>query len=164
MLGFVLLSVMLSILWCMLHNEFTPQNLVVGFFLGLILSLALKGTIRWELKSKDVFNIKKIYNLVNYLLHLIMEIIVANFNVTKIILNPKAKITPGIVAVPTEAQGDLHVTTFANSITLTPGTISMIVSKDQSTIYVHILDVENVKQAKAEMKDTLEKYISRLAE
>ena len=164
MFGFLVLSIILSLLWCALQNSVTPQNLVVGFILGAILTLALRETVRWSLKVQDVFNIKKAYNLVNYLLHLGLEIVVANVNVTRIVLNPKSKIRPGIVEVPLDVEGDLPVTAFANSITLTPGTITVVVSKDQDALYVHTLDIEKPQQTKDEMKDSLEKYILRLSE
>ena len=88
----------------------------------------------------------------------------ANINVTKIVLNPKAKIRPGIVEVPVDVKGDLPVTAFANSITLTPGTITMVVSEDQKKFYVHTLDIEKAQDTKDEMKDCLEKYILKVSE
>jgi multicomponent Na+:H+ antiporter subunit E len=164
MFGFLVLSIILSVLWCILQNSVTPQNLVVGFVLGAILTLALRETVRWRLKARDVFSIKKAYNLVNYLLHLGLEIVAANINVTGLILNPKSKIRPGILEVPLDVEGDVSVTAFANSITLTPGTITMVVSGDQKALYVHTLDIEEPQQSKNEMKDCLEKYILRLSE
>jgi multicomponent Na+:H+ antiporter subunit E len=164
MMGFLLLSAILMIVWCLLQNSLTPQNLVVGFVLGIIIALVLRGTVKWELRPGDVFSPKRIFNLANYLLHLAMEIVVSNINVTKHILSPRLKIRPGIVEVPLDVEGDVPITTFANSITLTPGTISMVVSKDEKALYVHTLDIETPKESKREMKDSLEKYIKRVSD
>ena len=162
MLGFTIVSAIMAILWCALQNSVTVQNLVVGFVLGAIIALALGERGRWQVEARDVFNLKKIYNLANYLVHLGKEIILSNIKVTKLILAPKLEIRPGIVALPADVQGDIPVTLLGNSITLTPGTITLLISEDQNVLYVHALDIEDPEQTKAEIKESLEKYILRL--
>jgi multicomponent Na+:H+ antiporter subunit E len=152
----------MAILWCLLQNSFTPQNLVVGLVVGGVIGFALRGATIKIAISQSTFNIKRLFHVVNYIMHLIKEIIVANFKVMKLILAPRLKVRPGIIALPAEVKGDLQVTILGNSITLTPGTITMLVTPDQSTLYVHTLDIEDVERTKREIKQTLEKYILRM--
>jgi multicomponent Na+:H+ antiporter subunit E len=72
-----------------------------------------------------------------FMLRLIWEIIKANYDVAKIILNPKLPIDPRIVKYRTFLTEDLHKTFFADSITLTPGTVTVELEGD--TLSVHCL-------------------------
>lgn len=58
-------------------------------------------------------------------------------------MTPGLNIRPGIIAVPLDAKTDAEITVLAQVITLTPGTLSMDVSPDRSTLYVHALYVPN---------------------
>jgi len=152
----------MAILWCLLQSSFTPQNLVVGFVLGGVIGFALRGAAMEIAISRSTFSIKRLFRIVNYIMHLIKEIVIANFKVMKLILTPRLKVRPGIIALPTEVRGDLQVTILGNSITLTPGTITMLVTSDQNTLYVHTLDIEAPEKVRREIKETLEKYILRM--
>ena len=68
---------------------------------------------------------------------LIVEIIKANIDVVKLVLSPTSKISPTMVRVRASQQTDLGQVVYANSITLTPGTISVDVANDE--ILVHAL-------------------------
>jgi multicomponent Na+:H+ antiporter subunit E len=159
-----LLSFALAILWCLLQNSFTPQNLVVGFLLGGLIGFLLRGTIKGGVNPRSAFSIKRWFHIMNYAIHLIKEIILANLRVARLVLTPRLKVRPGIIALPAEAKGDLQVTILGNSITLTPGTITMLVSADQKTLYIHTLDIEDPQETKKEIKESLEKYILRMGE
>jgi len=65
------------------------------------------------------------------------EVIKANFAVVKAVLRPDMEISPTLLTVPTPQKTDIGKTMFANSITLTPGTVSMDV--DEGGILVHAL-------------------------
>ena len=75
-----------------------------------------------------------------YIIKLIKEILISNFNVAKIVLSPKLIISPKIVVINTKVKSDFYKTIFANSITLTPGTLT--ISMDKNTITVHCLKDE----------------------
>ncbi len=69
-----------------------------------------------------------------------MEIIKANIDVARIVLHPRLPIEPSIVKFKTTLKGDTAKVSLANSITLTPGTITMDIIGD--TFYVHALTRE----------------------
>lgn len=75
-----------------------------------------------------------------YLPWLLKEIVKSAWDVSKIIVNPRLPVSPRMVRVPTSQQTAVGVVTYANSITLTPGTISMEVA--DGSIVVHALTGE----------------------
>ena len=80
----------------------------------------------------------------------------ANLQVLKIVLSPNMKIRPGIIAFKTQCKTPLGITSLANSITLTPGTLSVDISKDDSTIFVHTLDIDDVDKVRDSIRRGLE--------
>jgi multicomponent Na+:H+ antiporter subunit E len=58
----------------------------------------------------------------------------------------KRRLAPGFIAFPLTARSDAEITLLANLITLTPGTLSVDVSDDRSTLYIHAITVGD-KQA-----------------
>lgn len=83
----------------------------------------------------------RLYHLIRYAFIFVWEVIVANVQVVRIVLSPTLRIRPGFLAVPMRAKTDLEVTSLANSITLTPGTIAVHVSDDRHDIVIHALDI-----------------------
>jgi multicomponent Na+:H+ antiporter subunit E len=92
----------------------------------------------------------------------IWELIVSASTVAKLVLTPGLKFKPAIVAVPLDIKHDLGVTLFANLISLTPGTLSLDVSDDRSTLYVHTMDTEDAEAEKRDMKETFEEPIRKV--
>ena len=79
---------------------------------------------------------------IRYFIFLILEIVKANFIVACIVLNPKLPISPGLIALKISLQRDLPRVTYANSITLTPGTIT--VDLDGDRLLVHGMTKDHV--------------------
>ncbi|MNL15654.1 Na(+)/H(+) antiporter subunit E [compost metagenome] len=66
---------------------------------------------------------------------------------------------PGIFAYPLRLTTDFEITLLANLITLTPGTLSVDVSEDKTTLYVHAIDCSNIEAAKNDIRNGFEKKI-----
>lgn len=87
-------------------------------------------------------------------------LIKANIDVAKVVLSPTMRISPGFLAVPMKAASDFEITSLANSITLTPGTITVHVARDHHSIVIHALTVGNDPEAvRRDVIDTLESNI-----
>ena len=69
---------------------------------------------------------------------------------------------PGVIGIPLDAETDLEITMLANVISLTPGTLSLDVSEDRKTLYIHAMYVENPDDLRTEIKDGLEKRLLEL--
>jgi multicomponent Na+:H+ antiporter subunit E len=94
-----------------------------------------------------------------YVFYLFVAIIKANFDVASRIVRPKIPLNPGIVTVRTKLSTPLGRTVLANSITLTPGTLSVEIKGD--LLYVHWIDVATTdrEEATEEIVAGFEKYL-----
>lgn len=73
------------------------------------------------------------------------------------VMNPDRPIHSAIVAVPLDVKSDEGITLLANMITLTPGTTSLHVSDDRSTLYVHVMNASD--QSAVQIKEGFERSI-----
>lgn len=153
MMNQLLLNILLAIAWMLLTGELNPETFIEGIFIGfLILWIS-----RTALGGSKYFS--KIPIAVKFILYFIKELVKANLIVAYDIITPKDYMKPGIVAVPLDAKTDLEITLFANLITLTPGTLSLDVSSDKKTLYVHGLYVKDAESFRKELKEGLEKRL-----
>jgi multicomponent Na+:H+ antiporter subunit E len=103
---------------------------------------------------------KRLFYMLRYCLIFTRELVLANYEVTKLVLTPELKIQPGFIAVPMDAESDLEVTSLANSITLTPGTITVHLPEGRNVIVVHALNVtEDPEGVRRAIKEELEANI-----
>ena len=86
----------------------------------------------------------------------------ANFDVASRVIT--GKINPGIVKVQTGLKSDFAVTMLANSITLTPGTLTVDLDDSSNELYVHWIDVKNSDPAPNEVYGSFGDWIRRIAE
>ena len=66
---------------------------------------------------------------------------------------------PGIIAIPLEAKTDFEITLLANLITMTPGTLSLDLSEDRRTLYVHAMYIHDPEKIRASIKNDLERRV-----
>ncbi len=90
------------------------------------------------------------------------ELAMSNLAVARIVLSPKMVINPGIIAYKTELTSELTITFLANLITLTPGTLTVEISKDHSILYIHTLNIESPEETTESIRGTFEKELLEL--
>ena len=128
------LAVALFIFWLLLSGIYQP--LIISF--GLASSLLVAWIAhRMDVADHEGFPIQLGLKTITYWPWLIWEIIKANFNVAIIIIKPKLNITPTLFNSPASQKTEVGQVTYANSITLTPGTISVGVG--DGLVEVHAL-------------------------
>lgn len=149
----LLFNILLAISWMLLTGKLEAETFLDGFIVGFI----ILWISRTALGGSKYFN--KIPIAIKFVFYFIKELIKANLIVAYDIITPKDYMKPGIVAVPLEAKTNLEITLFANLITLTPGTLSLDVSTDKKTLYVHGLYVKDAESFKKELKEGLEKRL-----
>ncbi len=76
-----------------------------------------------------------------YILIFSRELWIANISVVKLVLSRELKIRPDFISVPMTVRGNFEVTTYANSMTLTPGTIAVHIPDDRHAIVLHAIDI-----------------------
>ncbi len=100
---------------------------------------------------------RQIVRFVQYAGVFLKELAVANYQVVKMVIAPELRIKPGFITVPMDAKTDFEVTSLANSITLTPGTISVHVPHEREAIVIHAIDIgDDPDEVRRAIKETLE--------
>jgi multicomponent Na+:H+ antiporter subunit E len=106
--------------------------------------------------------LRRLWYFIVYVLRFSKELTLANYQVAKLVLSPSMPIRPGFISIPLEARTDFEITSFANSITLTPGTISVHIPDNRHAIVIHAIDIgEDVDALRQATKDSLEAPILR---
>jgi multicomponent Na+:H+ antiporter subunit E len=148
------------IFWILLNNTLDPMILGTGVLLSLGISLIFCSRC-------DVFSELKLtpaallYTLI-YIIVFLYELIKSNLDVARRVITPALPINPGIVEVKTRLSSKMGRMILANSITLTPGTLTIDMVED--TLYIHWIDVktENIEEATEKIVRKFEKYLEKI--
>lgn len=146
-------TLLLFSMWMILTANLEVANIFLGT--GLSLSVAFVYT---KMFTHSKFEIINPYWLGVYLLVLMKNIVISNLQIAKRTLSPNMNLAPAIVAVKTELKSDWKKLLLANSITLTPGTLTLDLKDD--TLYIHIIeckDDENREYITKEFEDIIAK-------
>lgn len=92
------------------------------------------------------------------------EIARANVRLAALVLDPRRSNRPRFVRVPIRVRRDAAVTALANLITLTPGTLTVDVAPDRTSLLVHVFDLEEEAAAVAEIQRRLERVVAEVFE
>ncbi len=138
----IVLSASLFVFWFLLSGETKTLLLFFG-----VVSVAVSVAFAWRLDVVDSesFPVGKAVGGITYWPWLMVEIVKSAIDVAKVIVNPKLPISPSLIRVPSHQKTPVGITTFANSITLTPGTISAVVLENRHEILVHALTDDGVE-------------------
>ena len=151
----LLLNIALAFIWAGATGGITAGNLITGFIVGYLILLVQHRF------SPTSYN-RKVVQFFSFALYFAYEIIAGAILVTWDIITPQHKSRPGIVAVPLDARTPAEVALFANAVTLTPGAITLDVSEDQKTLYVHAMFVDTPDQVRYNLKQGLERRLLAL--
>lgn len=152
-MNWLLLHVMLALVWAALSGELTPLNVAGGFVVGFLVLLLARGALGCQ---RYVTRVPRVLRFALYFLAMLLQ---ANLRVTLEILTPDFRARPAIVAIPLDIRDEVAITTLANLITLTPGTLSLDVSSDRRVLYVHAMFVRDVEAFRREIKEGLERRV-----
>lgn len=133
MLRIFILFIAMIIFWLVVAG-FSLPALIVGTAAVLFVLWLNRGQIR-SLEANWQLGIKNIFFLALFGLSLLWQIVLANVQVAKILLNPKMPMQPGIVSFSPGLKTDLSKAILANSITLTPGTLTLDVQGDVFVVH-----------------------------
>ncbi|QVK20862.1 Na+/H+ antiporter subunit E [Mycoplasmatota bacterium] len=117
---------------------FEVTELAVGAVIAVILTILITKHV--EYKIDYLLPYKLVVFLVVYLPVFIYQLILANIDVARRVLSPKIPLNSGFVKIKTDLDGEFGKLTLANSITLTPGTLTVDVDNDE--LYIHCIDVK----------------------
>jgi len=152
----LVMNLILAVTWCFLWQSHDPVHIVAGLIFGFLVLRFHKQDYGGKIKPASIAH------FVIYVGHFLKELILANFLVAKIVLTPGLKIKPGIIKYKLDVTSDSGITLLANSITLTPGTLTMEISKDRKYLYIHTLNIEDPRKTEEEIKKSLERPAMRV--
>jgi len=153
---FFLLSTALTAIWLLLGNSLENDEIITGCITALGISAFFSGTSsvhEIRLSPRSVLYIP-LYTIV-----FLIELVKSNLDVAFRIVDPRLPIHPGIVKVKTRLKSKIGRITLANSITLTPGTLTVEVIDNY--FYIHWIDVraENIEESTEKIVRKFEKYL-----
>ena len=128
-----LLSAILLVLWLLLANELSVGHLLLGAVLGWAVPLY---TARfWP----EEVRVRRPFVLLRFVAVVLFDIVVANVTVARLILGPSARMQPAFLTMPLMLRSEVAISLLANTISLTPGTVSVFLSADRRSLIIHSL-------------------------
>ncbi len=129
--------ILLIVIWFIFNGKITTEIFILGILLSACIYLFMCRFMDYGLR-KDIALIKKSVYFLYYIGVLIVEIIKANVQVMHLVLTDREVAEPVIIGYKTRLKTNLGRVILANSITLTPGTITVSLEEDE--LVVHCLD------------------------
>lgn len=133
---FVSLFLTLFGFWLLLSGHYTPFLVISGAFVSWI--IAFLG-LRFGYLDEEGHPIERLPAGLRYWPWLVREAMKSALDVTRIVLDPRLPIAPRLIRVSISQQTAVGITTYANSITLTPGTITAALERKDRKFLVHAL-------------------------
>lgn len=153
-----LLTPALAAVWLLLVNSIAPGHIVLGLLLGWLIPLF---TVRfWP----ETVRIHKPLTLLRFIAVVLMDILLANLTVARLILGRPARLRPAFVVVPLALESELAISLLANTICLTPGTVSAWLAPDRKSLLIHALDVIDTDALVATIKQRYESPLKEVFE
>ena len=158
--------VLCAAFWLLLTGSFDHQELIAGAIVSVVVALFSAKFLIHE-NAFWLIHPARFFSLLIYILIIFpWELLKANLDVAFRAFGPGPRVNPGIVKVPVGLKSDYGRAMLADSITLTPGTITMDLTEEdgQTWFYVHWIDVKDAEGTKAGdiIKGTLEKWVRRI--
>ncbi|SET06873.1 multisubunit sodium/proton antiporter, MrpE subunit [Natronincola peptidivorans] len=152
----VCLFTLLLLFWFVLAPELTIETIMVGAIACSMVVLYSQDIIFGD-KEMPLYSLKKLKIFVRFLATLLIEIVKANIEVAIIVLNPAMPIKPSFIRVPMMLKNDVNKVIYGNSVTLTPGTLTVDITDDE--FIIHAL----TESAAASMEGSfIEEYVSKM--
>lgn len=163
------LNLLLALAWMTVNGAYSLADLIVGLIFGFVTIW-----ISWRAFFDEPFSPRAYFRVyspnpllmtwrwVRFLAFGFVEIVKSNVSIARAVLSPRMKLDPGIVAIPLDLKSDEGITTLANLITLTPGTVSLDVSSDRKTLYIHAFSVGDVEALRRDTKAAFERRVQEL--
>lgn len=152
------LNIILAIIWMFLSGSYTFNNFLLGFLIGIGLVYLFKKVL------PSSFYLKRVYKVIKLIVVFFIELMKANIDVSKIVLQPRLKNQPGFFIYHTDLKHDWQIVLLSNLITLTPGTVVLGISDDRTKIYIHSIDFSTKEEEIESIKSSLEKVVREVGE
>lgn len=153
-----LLTPALAAIWLLLNNSIAPGQVLLGLLLGWAIP---RFTLAFWPEQVRIYSPGGLWRFAGVFLS---DVLVANLAVARLILAGPRALRPAFVVVPLDLSSDLAISLLANTICLTPGTVSASLSADRRQLLVHALDVEDAADLVATIKSRFEAPLKTIFE
>lgn len=160
----IILFLLALLVWMLLSWPPDYQHFIVGILVSCFVSFMTGDMF---VKRPHIFkHVSRYLWFLYYIPLFIWECLKANVDVAYRVGHPDLPINPGIVKVKTTLKSDTGLTFLANSITLTPGTMSVDIDSENGFLYIHWIDVKDKDMQKATeiIVHTFEQVLKRIFE
>jgi multicomponent Na+:H+ antiporter subunit E len=151
------INIVLAVIWSGLLGGLSPENMISGLLVGYLM---LWVVTRGHQGHDNYFG--KLPRLTGFLFYYLWDLVKSNAVIAYDVLTPTDYMKPGVIGIPLEAETDLEITVLANLITMTPGTLSLDISPDRKTLFVHAMYINDPEVLRAEIKENLERRVLEL--
>jgi multicomponent Na+:H+ antiporter subunit E len=152
------LNLLLAAIWAAFSGSPNPRGLAFGFVLGYL--------VLWWLAPlfADATYHGRVWRALVFLVLYAWDFTRASLRVAYDVLTPRLHMTPGVIRLPLDARSNLEITVLANLLSLTPGTLSLDVSRDRQSLFLHAMyiDRDDADDLRHAIKTRLERRVLSL--
>ncbi len=151
--------IILFAFWLILSGVFDLKHIAIGLVVTLGVAVTNRGLERVAVGGSDqrTLHLGSVSwrRVLSYSLWLLRAIVSANVDIARVVLDPRMPIEPALVRVPTRVSSDIEIALLANSITATPGTVTVRAADDENREFVihALIDPAGVPAALREIED-----------
>lgn len=153
-----LLSLSMLVIWLLLNNAISFGQILLGAFLAWFIPYITQSF--WV----QSINLYRPGLAVRFVLRVLVDIILANWVVARMILGSPKKLQPAFMVLPLDLKEDFTITLLASTISLTPGTVSADFVIDGHYLLVHTLHTDDPEAAVAQIKKRYEAPLKEIFE
>ena len=150
------LSLLLLVVWLLLQQSVALGQWILGGVLAILIPVICRPF--WERQP----TIKRPLKLVGYFFRVLGDIVTANLQVSKLILDPRGRMRPAFVEYPLTLKESFPITILASTITMTPGTVSTTLAADGSALLVHALHTDDPDEVRDHIKSRYERRLKEI--
>lgn len=145
-----LLSLSLLAIWLLLHNTLAPGHILLGGALAVLIPFASASF--WP----ERVCLRRPWVMLKFIARVVLDIFTANLLVAVWILGSNRRLQPAFIRYPLLLKSPIAISALANTISLTPGTVSCDLSADRRYLLIHSLHVKDAEETVLQIRQRYE--------
>ena len=151
----------LAVVWMFLVGSLTLLTFLVGLFFAALAVVLTRRVLKPGTRESFPRVLRRVPAFLRYLAFFVKNVIVGNLDVAYRALHPDLPVYPGILAVDIEGLSDLEVTMMANTITLTPGTLTLDFDLNRDRMFVHTINAREIEEVREGIQ-AIQRHVRRV--
>lgn len=150
-------NVLLAVVWAGLWANFSFSSIGLGFLIGYAGLWAVQPLF----DTRPTY-FRRIRQAIGLFLYFVKELFSSSLRVAWDVITPQDQAHPAILEMPLDVESDIEILLVTNLITLTPGTLSLDVTPDRSTLIIHAMFAKDPEAIVNDLKSGLERRVKEL--